>query len=81
MEKHCKLDLLEDMHPTLKLSNSLLIRMNWGKFTYAKATCIRRLGNPGGWFSDIERSGGGPLIDLGVHVIDILLVFNGASEG
>ncbi len=42
-----------------------------GDIYYAKASCLRRLGNPGGWFSDIERSGGGPLIDLGVHVIDI----------
>jgi len=42
-----------------------------GELYYAKASCIRRLGNPGGWFSDKERSGGGPLIDLGVHVIDI----------
>ncbi|MEC0227250.1 Gfo/Idh/MocA family protein [Paenibacillus alba] len=42
-----------------------------GEIYYAKASCIRRLGNPGGWFSDIERSGGGPLIDVGVHVIDL----------
>ncbi|GLI04177.1 oxidoreductase [Paenibacillus tyrfis] len=42
-----------------------------GEIYYAKATCLRRLGNPGGWFSDIERSGGGPLIDLGVHIIDL----------
>ncbi|MBP1993943.1 Gfo/Idh/MocA family protein [Paenibacillus eucommiae] len=42
-----------------------------GEIYYAKASCLRRLGNPGGWFSDIEKSGGGPLIDLGVHVIDI----------
>lgn len=42
-----------------------------GAIYYAKASCIRRLGNPGGWFSDKERSGGGPLIDIGVHVIDI----------
>ncbi|WP_442593832.1 Gfo/Idh/MocA family protein [Neobacillus sp. D3-1R] len=42
-----------------------------GEIYYAKASCLRRLGNPGGWFSDIERSGGGPLIDLGVHIIDI----------
>lgn len=42
-----------------------------GEIYYAKANCIRRLGNPGGWFSDVERSGGGPLIDVGVHVIDI----------
>jgi predicted dehydrogenase len=42
-----------------------------GEIYYAKATCLRRLGNPGGWFADKARSGGGPLIDLGVHVIDI----------
>ncbi|WP_424768465.1 Gfo/Idh/MocA family protein [Paenibacillus sp. sgz302251] len=42
-----------------------------GEIYYAKASCLRRLGNPGGWFADLERSGGGPLIDLGVHIIDI----------
>jgi predicted dehydrogenase len=42
-----------------------------GEIYYAKASCIRRLGNPGGWFADQERSGGGPLIDIGVHVIDL----------
>jgi len=42
-----------------------------GEIYYAKASCLRRLGNPGGWFADKERSGGGPLIDLGVHVIDV----------
>jgi predicted dehydrogenase len=44
---------------------------DFGEIYYAKASIIRRLGNPGGWFSDIERSGGGPLIDIGVHVIDL----------
>ncbi|MET3697573.1 predicted dehydrogenase [Bacillus oleivorans] len=42
-----------------------------GEIYYAKASCLRRLGNPGGWFSDRSKSGGGPLIDLGVHMIDI----------
>ncbi|WP_191565917.1 Gfo/Idh/MocA family protein [Metabacillus idriensis] len=44
---------------------------HFGEIYYAKASCLRRLGNPGGWFADKDRSGGGPLIDLGVHVIDI----------
>ncbi|MFJ7933297.1 Gfo/Idh/MocA family protein [Sporosarcina sp. NPDC096371] len=42
-----------------------------GDIYYAKASILRRLGNPGGWFSDKSRSGGGPLIDIGVHVIDL----------
>src|SRR5699024_2999758 len=42
-----------------------------GEIYYGKASILRRLGNPGGWFSDKSKSGGGPLIDLGVHMIDI----------
>ena len=43
----------------------------FGEIYYTKATYLRRNGNPGGWFGDKSRSGGGPLIDLGVHVIDL----------
>lgn len=42
-----------------------------GEIYYAKASLLRRLGNPGGWFADKSRSGGGPLIDIGVHAIDL----------
>lgn len=42
----------------------------FGELYYAKASLLRRHGNPGGWFADKNRSGGGPLIDLGVHIID-----------
>ncbi|GAB2698758.1 Gfo/Idh/MocA family protein [Paenibacillus thermoaerophilus] len=42
-----------------------------GEIYYAKASILRRVGNPGGWFSDLSKSGGGPLIDLGVHAIDL----------
>ncbi len=41
-----------------------------GDIYYSKAQYVRRHGNPGGWFADKSRSGGGPVIDLGVHVID-----------
>lgn len=44
----------------------------FGELYYAKATYLRRKGNPGGWFGNKELSGGGPLIDLGVHVIDLV---------
>jgi predicted dehydrogenase len=54
-----------------KMIHSFVENGEFGEIYYAKATCIRRLGNPGGWFADMKRSGGGPLIDLGVHVIDL----------
>ncbi|OCT12232.1 oxidoreductase [Paenibacillus pectinilyticus] len=54
-----------------RIIKSFLDHNELGEIYYAKASCIRRLGNPGGWFSDVERSGGGPLIDVGVHVIDL----------
>lgn len=44
----------------------------FGELYYTKATYLRRNGNPGGWFGNKELSGGGPLIDLGVHVIDLV---------
>lgn len=43
----------------------------FGDLYYVKTSCLRRVGNPGGWFADKSRSGGGPLIDLGVHMIDL----------
>ncbi|MFF2092838.1 Gfo/Idh/MocA family protein [Paenibacillus sp. NPDC058174] len=55
----------------VKLLNKYREAGAFGDIYYAKASIIRRLGNPGGWFSDKERSGGGPLIDLGVHMIDV----------
>ena len=43
-----------------------------GEVYFAKAVNLRRNGNPGGWFGEKARSGGGPLIDLGVHSIDLV---------
>lgn len=54
-----------------KLLKQFIDQDELGEIYYAKATCLRRLGNPGGWFSNKAKSGGGPLIDLGVHMIDI----------
>jgi len=42
-----------------------------GDIYYAKCSYLRRAGFPGNWFGDKAYSGGGPLIDLGVHVIDL----------
>lgn len=42
-----------------------------GDIYYAKTGYVRRRGTPFGWFSVKAESGGGPVIDLGVHVIDM----------
>lgn len=54
-----------------KVLKSFVDAGDLGEIYYAKATCLRRAGNPGGWFADKSVSGGGPLIDVGVHFIDI----------
>ena len=52
----------------------------FGDMYYAKANYRRRKGAPGGWFGDKSRSGGGPLIDLGVHVIDLVRYLMGGHK-
>lgn len=46
-----------------------------GDMYHAKAYWLRRNGTPrvGSWFSRKELSGGGPMIDLGVHLLDVCL--------
>ncbi len=44
----------------------------FGDIYFGKAMWLRRSGIPRGWFQDKRQSGGGPLIDLGVHAIDVL---------
>lgn len=51
-----------------------------GDIYYAKAVYLRRDGCPGGWFADKAYSGGGPLIDLGVHVMDLTRYLTGGPK-
>lgn len=50
-----------------------------GQVYYAKAFWMRRAGIPrlGSWFVSKEQAGGGPLVDLGVHVLDMALYMLG----
>src|SRR5262245_32437244 len=50
-----------------------------GRIYYAKAHWMRRSGIPrlGSWFVSKEQAGGGPLVDLGVHVLDIAMYLMG----
>lgn len=59
------------------LVEDLIKKDSLGEVYYAKVANIRRHGNPGGWFGEKARSGGGPLIDLGVHSIDLVRYLTG----
>lgn len=48
-----------------------------GDIYYGRMKNVRRHGNPGSWFADKARSGGGPLLDLGVHLIDLFCYWLG----
>jgi predicted dehydrogenase len=53
-----------------------------GRPYYAKAWWMRRTGIPtlGSWFTRSELAGGGPLVDIGVHVLDYALFLLGNPE-
>ncbi len=54
----------------------------YGRFYAGKCGWIRRRGVPGdgSWFADKSKSGGGPLIDLGVHMIDLAIFLMGSPK-
>lgn len=51
-----------------------------GDIYFGRAVYLRRVGAPVGWYANKELSGGGPLIDLGVHVVDICHYFMGQPK-
>lgn len=62
------------------LATRLISENKLGEIYYAKAQYLRRNGHPGGWFGKKEFSGGGPLIDLGVHSIDLVRYLMGKPK-
>ncbi|SDC49418.1 Predicted dehydrogenase [Paenibacillus sp. UNCCL117] len=53
-----------------------------GHIYNTKAGWMRRKGIPGWgtWFTQMHKSGGGPLIDIGVHMLDLSLHFMGSPK-
>lgn len=52
----------------------------FGEIYYAKTGIIRRRGTPLGWFTDLSKSGGGPVLDLGVHALDLTWYYMGKPK-
>lgn len=51
-----------------------------GDIYFGRSAWHRRRGIPGGWFVDKHMAGGGPLLDLGVHRLDLALWLMGYPE-
>ncbi|MYL55944.1 Gfo/Idh/MocA family protein [Virgibacillus halodenitrificans] len=51
-----------------------------GNLYYAKAKLFRRRGTPRGWFTNQDLSGGGALMDIGIHVLDLAWWLMGKQE-
>lgn len=69
--KHLEVGYVRRYGRNAQVLKSFIDAGDLGDLYYARTEIIRRVGNPGGWFADVERSGGGPLIDIGVHCIDL----------
>lgn len=51
-----------------------------GSIYHAEARILRRRGTPTGWFTNRAVSGGGPLMDIGVHALDLAWWLMGRPE-
>jgi predicted dehydrogenase len=59
--------------PGMRLARDLIAQGKLGMIYFAEAVWVRSRGIPlgiGGWFTEKKRSGGGALIDLGIHALD-----------
>jgi predicted dehydrogenase len=59
--------------PAMRAAKKAIDEGRLGKIYHAQATFIRSRGIPswgGGWFTEKKRSGGGALIDIGIHALD-----------
>lgn len=67
--------------PAAAQTKALIDDGQFGKVYYAKAQWLRQCGIPGwgSWFTRFQESGGGPLIDIGVHMLDLTMYLAGSG--
>ena len=68
--------------PSTKFLKQYIAEGKMGEIYAGRCGWIRRRGIPGwgGWFTDKAQAGGGPLIDLGVHIIDLSMYLMGNAR-
>jgi predicted dehydrogenase len=69
--------------PEMRAAKALVEEGRLGRIYHAKATFVRSRGIPvgiGNWFTEKKRSGGGALIDIGVHALDAVWFLMGTPR-
>ena len=61
-------------------ARALVDRGELGEVYYGKTAYVRQRGIPNGWFSCTKYAGGGPIIDIGVHRIDLAWYMMGCPK-
>jgi predicted dehydrogenase len=69
--------------PRMRAAKQVIEQGRLGRIYHAKATFIRSRGIPigvGDWFTEKKRSGGGALIDIGIHALDAVWYLMGTPR-
>ena len=69
--------------PAMRAAKNAIEQGRLGKIYYAKAIFVRSRGIPvgiGHWFTEKKRSGGGALIDIGIHALDAVWYLMGTPR-
>lgn len=72
-DKKCMVAQVNRFRDDSQYLKQIIDQQQLGDVYYAHCGVLRRSGIPGygGWFTTKSKSGGGPLIDLGVHLLDL----------
>ena len=74
-----QMGMVRRQHPEPQIVREYVDAGLFGEVYHMRAVLIRRRGIPGlgGWFTTRAESGGGPMIDLGVHWFDLVMWLSG----
>lgn len=78
----CMVGFHNRFHPAVEALSAYRDDDFFGPIQHVDTTYVRRRGVPGQgtWFTDAEIAGGGALIDLGVHSVDLALYLTGFPD-
>lgn len=80
-KKILQIGLHQRFQPSSQLLRKFIEEGELGQIYYARAVAMRRRGIPS-WGAFVQRkmSGGGPLVDIGVHVLDLIVWLMGCPK-